>query len=262
MSLDSMPMQAPVWDLTVALINATVQLDQPTGTGTRTVGTGFLVQAPRADGSPRVVLITAAHVLERMAEDNVRVGWRTALPDGSWRFDPQPVPIRGPEDAALWVRHPDRDIAVMEITAPDAFARAAIPLGWLADENSFAAYQVGPGDELLSLGFPAGLSANRAGFPILRVGRVASYPLSPVAAFPTFLLDFAVFPGNSGGPVFWTATARRRPGAVEPDHPFVAGILLQEVQVAEEHLEIGVVAHAAFIRETVALLDRAPPSGP
>ena len=37
------------WDLTVSLINATVQLDQPQGDGTRTVGTGFLIDAPRAD---------------------------------------------------------------------------------------------------------------------------------------------------------------------------------------------------------------------
>lgn len=257
MSLDLTPAQEPLWDLTVALINATVQLDQPAGAGTRTVGTGFLVQAPRPDGTPRVVLVTAAHVLDRMASQEARIGWRTALSDGSWRFDPEPLLIRGADDAPLWTRHPERDIAVMEITAPDAFAQAAIPLGWLADQNSFEAYQVGPGDELLSLGFPRGLSANRAGFPILRVGRVASYPLSPVSAFPTFLLDFSVFPGNSGGPVFWTASARRRPGAVEPEHPFVAGVLIQEVQVSDERLEIGLVAHAVFIRETIALLDRA-----
>jgi len=84
---------------------------------------------------------------------------------------------------------------------------------------------------------------------------VASYPLAPVAAFPTFLLDFTVFPGNSGGPVFWTPTARRRPGTVEPEHPFIAGLLGQEVLVHDERLEIGVVTHALYIREAIALLD-------
>lgn len=249
---------APVWDLTVALIDATVQLDQPLGDGNRTVGAGFLIQAPRPDGSPRVVLVTAAHVLDRMVDDQARVGWRTALPDGSWRFEPQPLQIRGVEGTPLWTRHPERDIAVMEMTAPEAFARAAIPLGWLADETSLDAWQVGPGDELLSLGFPLGLSANRAGFPILRVGRIASYPLAPVRSFSTFLLDFPVFPGNSGGPVFWTASARRRPGTVEPGHPFIAGILSQEVQVGDQRLDIGVVTHAVYIREAVAMLDDPP----
>lgn len=249
------PVAAQVWDLTVGLIEATVQLDQPSGPNTRTVGTGFLVQAPRRDGTPRVVLVTAAHVLEQMEERETRIGWRTAVQDGAWRFDPEPLTIRDQDGEPLWTRHPERDVAVMEIVAPDAFARAAIPLGWLADENAFDAWQVGPADELLSLGFPRGLSANRAGFPILRVGRIASYPLSPVSAFPTFLLDFTVFPGNSGGPVFWTQSARKRPGTTEPENAFIAGLLSQEVRVNDEQLEIGVVTHAVFIREAIAMLE-------
>lgn len=248
----------PSWDLTVGLINATVQIDQPSSVDSRTVGTAFLVDAPRPDGSPRTVMVTAAHVVERMDQAEARIGWRLALPDGGWRFDPQPLAVRDAAGAPLWTRHPDRDVAVMEVVAPDAFARAAIPLGWLADDQAFDAYEVGPGDEMLSLGYPRGLSSNRAGFPILRVGRIASWPLSPVEGFPTFLLDFKVFPGNSGGPVFWTATARRRPGAVEPDHPFIAGLLAQEVMVRDERLDIGVVVHARYIREVVAMLD-APP---
>ena len=245
----------PKWDLTVGLISATVQIDQALGDGTRTVGTGFLVNAPTPDGQPRTVLVTAAHVLDRMPDRDARIGWRIALPDGSWQFDPQPLTIRAEDDRPLWTRHPERDIAVMRLTAPEAFTRAAIPLGWLADESTFDDYEVGPGDEMLSLGFPRGLSANRAGFPILRVGRIASWPLAPIRAFPTFLLDFSVFPGNSGGPVFWTAIARRRPDVPDPDHPFVAGVLTQEVMVGQERLEIGVVAHAEYIREAVALLD-------
>lgn len=245
----------PVWDLTVGLIEATVQLDQPSGPATRTVGTGFLIQAPRPDGTPRVVLVTAAHVLDQMVQPDARIGWRTALPGGNWRFDPQPLTIRDEAGGALWTRHPERDVAVMEIVAPEAFARAAIPLAWLGEADAFDVWQVGTGDELLSLGFPRGLSANRAGFPILRVGRIASHPLSPVSAFPTFLLDFNVFPGNSGGPVFWTPTARKRPGTAEPSSPFIAGLLSQEVRVNDEPLEIGIVTHAVYVREAIALLD-------
>ena len=104
-----------------------------------------------------------------------------------------------------------RDVAVMTVTAPPEFAKAAIPLAWLAKDDTFDQYAVGPGDELMALGFPRGLAANSAGFPILRAGRVASYPLAPSANNPTFLLDFAVFPGNSGGPVYMAQGARRRP---------------------------------------------------
>jgi len=256
------PVAAPAWDLTVGLINATVQLDQPSGAATRTVGTGFLIQAPRPDGTPRIVLVTAAHVLAIMPDAEARIGWRVALPDGGWRFDPEPLAIRDDAGEPLWTQHPDQDVAVMEITAPEAFARAAIPIAWLADEKAFEAWQVGPGDELLSLGFPRGLSANRAGFPILRVGRIASYPLSPISAFPTFLLDFTVFPGNSGGPVFWTPSARKRPGTTEPGTAFIAGLLSKEVRVGDDALEIGVVTHAVFIREAIALLDAEARPGP
>lgn len=248
--------EAVTWDLTVSLINATVQLDQPQGDGTRTVGTGFLIDAPRADGTPRVVLVTAAHVFDRMPLENARIGWRVPLSDGNWRFAPAPLKIREGE-APLWTRHPDRDVAVMSIEAPEAFARAAIPQGWLADGYTFERFDMAPGDEIMSLGFPRGLSANRAGFPILRVGRIASYPLSPVVAFPTFLVDFTVFPGNSGGPVFLTGAARRRPGVPEPEHPFIAGVLTQQVELDRERLGIGVVAHAHYIRETIELLNQA-----
>jgi hypothetical protein len=55
----------PAWDLTVGLISATVQLDQRNGdAATRRVGTGFLIDAPRPDGQPRTVLVTAHHVLD------------------------------------------------------------------------------------------------------------------------------------------------------------------------------------------------------
>ena len=248
--------EAVTWDLTVSLINATVQLDQPQGDGTRTVGTGFLIDSPRADGTPRVVLVTAAHVFDRMPLENARIGWRVPLSDGNWRFTPASLKIRDGE-TPLWTRHPDRDVAVMTIEAPDAFARAAIPQGWLADGYTFERFDMAPGDEMMSLGFPRGLSANRAGFPILRVGRIASYPLSPVVAFPTFLVDFTVFPGNSGGPVFLTGSARRRPGVPQPEHPFIAGVLTQQVELDRERLGIGVVAHAHYIRETIELLNQA-----
>ncbi|HUH10834.1 MAG TPA: serine protease, partial [Brevundimonas sp.] len=155
----------------------------------------------------------------------------------------------------LWTQHPERDVAVMEVAAPAAFAQAAIPLGWLADENTFDRWRVGPGDELMALGYPHGLSANKAGFPILRLGRISSWPLTPIRHFPIFLLDFAVSQGNSGGPVFWTPAVDRLPGAPTPDHPYIAGVLVQEVQGGGEGLELGVVAHAQYVREAIALLD-------
>lgn len=252
------------WDLSVDLINATVQLEQPLGDGTRTVGTGFLINAPTPDGKPRVVLVTAGHVFDRMPIATARIGYRIQLPDGGWRYDPRPLTIRTDGGAPDWTKHPDRDIAVIAIEAPEEFARAAIPLAWLARDDTFTKYALGPGDEMMALGFPRGLSANQAGFPILRSGRVASWPLAPSASFPTFLMDFSVFPGNSGGPVFMAEGARRRPGATEAQEvQFIAGMLTQQVELGGERLEIGIVTHARYIREAIDMLDGVkPPAAP
>ena len=243
-----------VMDLSVQLMQATVQLEQPLGDGTRTVGTGFLIAETGADGRPHTILVTANHVFDKMPKETARIGYRVANPDGSWSYSPQSLRIRDAQGHALWTHHPSRDVAAIAITAPAAFAKAAIPEDYLAADDTFSKYQVGAGDEMMALGFPRGLSANQAGFPILRSGRVASYPVAPAKIFPTFLLDFSVFPGNSGGPVFMTDQDHRPvPGQKEPE--FIAGLLTQQVELNHERLEIGIVTHARFIRETLARID-------
>jgi S1-C subfamily serine protease len=247
--------------LSIDLIQATVQVEQPLGDGTRTVGTGFLISDPTPDGKPRTVLVTANHVFRKMPGAMATVGFRTENADGSWRYTPAMLKIRD-GDKELWTHHPDRDVAVIAIEAPPAFAKAAIPENWLGGDDAFAKYSVTPGYEMLALGFPEGLSANAAGFPILRSGRVASFPLAPSTAFPTFLLDFAVFPGNSGGPVFvngpaapttTTASVASDAGAAQPG--FIAGLLTQQVEINSQNLSIGIVTDARFVRETLSLLD-------
>jgi hypothetical protein len=233
-------------------MQATVQLEQPLGDGTRTVGTGFLISELGADGAPHTVLITANHVFAKMPGANARIGYRVANPDGSWSYSPQPLKIRDPQGRALWTHHPSRDVAAITVTAPAEFAKAAIPEDYLAADDTFSKYRVGAGDEMMALGFLRGLSANQAGFPILRSGKVASYPIAPATIFPTFLLDFSVFPGNSGGPVFMSQEAHRRPGQeASQDVEFIAGLLTQEVELNSERLEIGIVTQAKYIRETI-----------
>ncbi|WP_374453305.1 serine protease [Phenylobacterium sp.] len=244
-------------DLAVELIHATVQLEQPLGDGTRTVGTGFLIAETGPDGAPRTVLVTANHVLAKMPGAEARIGYRVSNPDGSWSYSPQTLKIRDANGVQLWTKHPSRDVAAISITAPEAFAKSAIPLQWLAGDDTIQSNHIGAGDEMMALGFPRGLAANQAGFPILRSGRVASFPVAPAQVFPTFLLDFTVFPGNSGGPVFMSQAAHRRVGAVDAggDVQFIAGLLTQQVELNNERLEIGIVTHAKFIRETITLMD-------
>jgi plastocyanin len=240
-------------DMSVEMIHATVQLDQPLGDGTRTVGTGFLISAPTPDGKPRIVLVTATHVLDNMPGKEMRIGYRVQSKDGAWSYEPQKITIRD-GTKTLWTADPGHDVSAIVVSAPVEFAKAAIPLSWLGEGENLEQHSVGPGDEMMALGFPEGLAANAAGFPILRSGRVASFPLTPTKAFPTFLLDFSVYPGNSGGPVF---VKRAMPDG--SSDVFITGMLTQQVELTGKPLEIGVVTQAGFIRDTVSLLDHQSP---
>lgn len=246
-------------DLTMAMMNATVEIDQPQGDGRRIAGTGFLIDDPKPDGTPRTVLITAGHVFNNMPRPTATIGYRFQGADGGWRYSAEPLQIRdGP--SRLWTGNPSQDVAVIAIKAPPEFAKAAIPLSWLADETAFSQAAIGPGDEMFVLGFPEGLASTGAGFPILRAGRVASYPLLPIRQNPSFLLDFHVFRGNSGGPVFVPPNVDRHPGAPQVQKPFVAGVLTDQTEVSGEELELGIVIQATYIRQTLALLDQPPAS--
>lgn len=243
-------------DFSVAVIEATVMIEQQVGQNRKAIGTGFLVTDTAADGHARVVLVTAKHVFEEMSQSRLQVGFRAEI-DQEWAYTPADVDIRTRQGQPLWTSHPERDVAVIELRVPDELAAKAIPLAYLADDDSFARDGVAPGEEFMALGYPRGLSSNAAGFPILRMGRLASYPLGATAVSPTFLLDFSVFPGNSGGPVL--RAADHRDGRAR--HGLIAGLLTQQVEVDRERMDIGVVTHARFVRETLDVLDgRQPPS--
>jgi hypothetical protein len=83
-----------VMDLSAQMMQATVQLEQPLGDGTRTVGTGFLISETTPDGKAHVILVTANHVFDKMPKTNARIGYRFANADGSWSYSPQNLKIR------------------------------------------------------------------------------------------------------------------------------------------------------------------------
>lgn len=135
----------------------------------------------------------------------------------------------------------------------------------LIGDKELTEYEIYPGMELMCLGYPFGAEANSLGFPILRSGRIASYPLTPSKTTKTFLFDFTVFRGNSGGPVYFmekdpTYGGVRHIGAAIYG---IAGIVVEErniTQTVQElyqkretttPLQLGSVIHASFIKELV-----------
>ena len=251
------PAASVMQELILAMEQATVLVAEPPGPGLRTNATGFLVSDPLPDGAPRVVLVTAEHAFDRIPEDQVRVGLHIHKADGSWGYTAALLPLRS-GGKPLWTRHPVRDIAVLAVQVPPEVARQAIPLAWLADGDAFARYDIGPGDEMRSLGFPEGLGSSPLMFPILRLGHVASYPLGPLTVEPAFLVDMSVTNGDSGGPVF---LAKRPTGAPDtPPDPIVAGVLTQQITPNGEHIGLAMITYAVFVREALQLLDQPAPA--
>jgi hypothetical protein len=239
----------------VDLIEATVRLEQPLDNRQSTLGTGFVVLSTAPDGAPRTILITAGHVLANMPNDKVSVGLRRRSETGDWTHAPVSVRIRDAAGAPIWTRHPTQDVAAIEL--PPGLTASAIPVSELPGERALENLGVQPGDEMMVLGYPHGVAANPAGFPILRSGRVASYPLSPADRYPTYLVDLTVFEGNSGGPVYMLgpqAAADGRRGVT------VTGLLTQQLKLRGDRLDIGNVTQADFITETISLMGAAAPA--
>jgi hypothetical protein len=88
---------------------------------------------------------------------------------------------------------------------PTAFKASLLPFGLLATDELLRKYELHPGDELFCLGYPLFTSADH-GFPILRSGKIASYPLVPAKQHKNWLFDFRVFKGKAVDPsILWTA---------------------------------------------------------
>jgi hypothetical protein len=240
-------------------MRATFRLESEDGL----IATAFVLGQPSPPRATRgrALLVTAAHALDRMKGERVTLVMRRRVGPATWARLPVPIRVRA-RGRDLWTRHPRADVAVMRLRVPPRATHDVVPVALLADDRKLAEFAVHPGDELHCLGFPFGAESSRAGFPILRSGTIASYPLLPTRATRVFLFDFRVFRGNSGGPVYVAQPATAPGGPVQ----FIAGVLSREVMVTERIQELygtreqsyplglAEVVHASLVRETIERL--------
>lgn len=174
--------------------------------------TGFMVRVkPAVDGAKaEYVIVSAAHTFERMKGDNCLFVLRTPKPDGSFARKDTPVPVRK-DGKNLWVKHKDADLAILDFNPPAEFEKLAIPLDAIASEEDFKT-RVQAGTYVRLLCYPAQFEGNSAGFPILRHGVMATWPVAPSNIYKTFMIDFTTFAGDSGGPVFGVLDNTGGPG--------------------------------------------------
>ena len=236
--------------------------------GENSIGTVFILGKPCKENPDKAyyVLITATHVLANMKGDKATLFLRKKI-NNLYEKLPWEISIRK-EGKNLWINHPEVDVSAMYIALPIDIDIALLLIGILADDETFNKFEIHPGDELLCLGYPFSAEANKAGFPILRSGKIASFPIVPAKETKSFLFDFEVFKGNSGGPVYFVqSTARAYGGATHIGTiQFIAGLVSEEHIITEEitslyekqmkvyPLALAKVIHASFIKETIEML--------
>jgi hypothetical protein len=142
---------------------------------------------------------------------------------------------------------------------PDEVPMTGLLPSILVTDKSLEDIELHPGDEAYILGFP-GEAFTNGGFPILRTGRIASYPLTPMGLVKQWGFDVHVFGGNSGGPVYYTFVNRFFQHSLHFGvNQGVLGLVVQEghppaSEYANRDLDYGVVVPAEFIKETLDLL--------
>ncbi|MBU1106384.1 MAG: serine protease [Candidatus Riflebacteria bacterium] len=235
--------------------------------GPASAGSVFVMGKPVADKPDRAyyVIITAAHVLEEISTDIATLSLRIKDENGYQRIFHQ-IKIRN-AGVPLWTKHPKLDVVAMYQPMPEKVDIPLIPITLIATDEMLDEIEIQPGDEVFVAGFPLGAESSTTGFPILRSAKIANYPITPMASNPVFLLDFDVFPGNSGGPVFMNSQNRFYKGATNIGiSRMVLGIISLELRNTEQiktmtettmkhhKLSIAVAVHAKFVRELIESL--------
>ncbi len=237
--------------------------------GNGSVGSCFLIGKPFKNNPTQAyyVLVTAAHVLEQMKGEDAIIYLRKKQDDESYIKLSWKIKIRQSNND-LWVKNASgSDVVAMYVALPNDIDVELLPISVLASDETLSKFEIHPGDEMCCLGFPFTAEANEAGFPILRSGRVASFPLVPTQKYKTFLLDFQVYKGNSGGPVYFIDTNRIYAGGIHLGKiQFIVGIVSREFNVTEtikslykteeqiHPLGLAVIVPASHILDTINLL--------
>jgi hypothetical protein len=234
------------------LLSATFKISQKEHSGTC-----FILAKPDENppGPGSLILATAAHVLEQMVEEECELVLRTGNLEQGFQRLVVTIHIRD-GDTPLWTRHPELDVATMQIVLPVEAAVMPIPIDRLVSETLLIDRTVRVGQEAWISCFPAKLEANEAGWPVLRKGSIATYPLFPVKTAKTILIDYKVFGGDSGAPiaiihdgkllVLGVASSMQRQ-TDRTTMPF-------EERTMHTPLGLSIVVQAAYLRETIDLM--------
>ena len=222
--------------------------------------TGFVVSRSTDSQDVAVkILVTSAHVFEKAVGNQCKLVLRKPKQDGSYLRQELPVTIRS-DHQPKWVRHPKVDVAALALTDIGDTEIPAIAYADLIGKAPIDKGIYSSGDSVWAFCFPAQLEANSAGFPILRRGSIASFPIQPIEKHRTFLVDMSSFGGDSGAPVI--VQNRSAKDKVQPQFMVMGLVMGQqrettksvtpiEERTVHRSLGLAIAVHSEFIRQTV-----------
>lgn len=253
---------SPSEELNTLLMHSTFLIVGPKSgsEGQQAFGSIFAMALPKEGSTTEgtLILVTAAHVLNDISGDQATVVVRRKNPDGTYQPFEAKVAIRK-NGLPLYVTHPTADVAVMYGDLPEDVPMTGTIPAMLATDDRMNDIEVHPGDEVSVLGFPLAAMAP-GGFPILRSARIASYPLTPARNVKGVVVDLFLYPGNSGGPVYFTFVNRAYKKQIHFGvEQGILGLVIQESrsnlpEFKDKPLNLGVIVPAVFIKETIDLL--------
>jgi S1-C subfamily serine protease len=224
-------------------LNSVVRIETAPDPAKRTAtGTGFLVGLdPSKSGSPsRILLVTNKHMVGdwnlangdvKDFRDWVTIYVYTTANAAGMSYAPVRIVLKDKMGVLIkgkvtLHKNPKVDIAIVRLDAEIApFSLTVLPEDLLIPFGKILGFQTGLGDEVFALGYPFGIRSVKSGYPVAKVGHLASLPgedfrldtwainrLGQKVAVSLdgkiLIVDGLIVQGNSGGPVITAAGVR------------------------------------------------------
>jgi hypothetical protein len=238
-------------DIATEVVEATTMLR-----GKNSTATCFLLRRPSTarPGQDDFLLVTAGHVLGAMESEDARLLLRKPRTDGTYQADVMTIKVRA-KGKPLWTKHPEVDAAAMPCPLPKGTGLVPLRLNALATTNMTEGGRLAVAGALRFASYPFKV-VGTDGFPTVRHGTVASFPLFPVNRYKTFLIDCATSEGDSGGPVFLLEGHHDKDKEEHGPRGFIVGMIYGRGSDPDTKTDLHLAAaiHAAYIRETVDLV--------